>query len=156
MAGHESITAFFARYAEAFERLDVPGVVDHFWLPCSFVGNAGVVTQHDRDGLEALIAGLMGKYRSIEFGKVTSTSLRAEILSARLHEVRIHWEIGRRDGSPLYDFDTIYVLANYGKGHRITTVLVVNEAERYQALLEEIAGDQTYVGVRPGSRGSAL
>ena len=145
----ESIQAFVDRYAAALQRLDVSATAEFYSLPCSFIGNAGVVVQQDRDGLESLIAGLFGRYRAIDFGKADVTALRVEILSAHLHQARAHWQLIAIDGSALYDFETIYVIANFGKGHRIAAVIVVNEAERYKALIQQIAGERTFIGKLP-------
>ncbi len=149
MTQPESIRTFFERYNAALQRLDVSATAEFYSLPCSFIGNAGIVVQQERDGLESLVAGLFGRYRAINFGKAEITALRAEILSAHLHQVRVHWQLNAIDGSALYDFETIYVVANFGNGHRITAVIVVNEAERYKALIQQIAGERTFIGKLP-------
>jgi hypothetical protein len=145
----ESMSEFFRHYATAFESLDVAAIAGFYALPCAFIGNAGVVTQIERGGLERLIGGLVAKYRAVELARAEVKGLHTQVINGRLLQVRVHWQLARADSTPLYEFDTIYIMANYAKRYRIASVIVVDEAERYQRLLQQFAGERTFIGKLP-------
>ena len=122
-------------YRTAFERLDAPAIAEHFAYPSHITSDGdeiGLVAVAAKEAWIGTIEHLLGMYRSIGFGSARIRDASPTVLSPRLMQALVHWELHDGKGHLLYDFQAVYTLARIDETLRITAI-AHNEMPRYRA-----------------------
>ncbi len=133
-----SVRDFLEAYRAAFRDFDVPAIADLFSYPCQLTSDSGqiVVTPvATREAWVPELERLVDAYRGIGVRSAEIIELAPTELTQRLAQAAVRWVLVGTDGSPLYEFDGVYTLADLGQGMRITAI-AHNETSRLRALLE--------------------
>jgi len=134
------VRAFFTTYCSAFIRQDAPAIARHFASTIQVASDTGDdVTVHVATAGEwrKTIEHLLEMYRAINFGWAEAIALTCEIISPRLVHAHLRWSVQDSSHEPLYEFDTLYILARHSETFRIIAV-AHNEIPQYRRCLAGI------------------
>ena len=119
------VRPFFDTYRETFARYDASALADLFAFPLQVVSDADQVAPlsiASRDDWVAVLEGLLGGYRTIGVHSGEPLTIEATELTARIVSARVHWQLRREDGSPIYDFHAVYTLVGAGGNWRVAAI----------------------------------
>ena len=120
--GRDEVAAFFARYRDAFGRLDGAAVADCWHVPSSIADSHGaggtprVTVYADHAALRANMNALCDAYRHNGFAACEFRLVEHVPHGAQHAIVLVHWVLLRADGSCLQRFDTGNQLARTAHG----------------------------------------
>lgn len=116
---------FFAHYRATFRRFERDPLSELFTFPLQLVSaNADGVTvmSLSRDDWPAVLDGLFGAYRTLGVTDAEPLELDSLEVASGLATARVHWELRRDDGTPVYDFSAIYTVAEVDGSLRIAGI----------------------------------
>lgn len=115
--------AFFAAYADGFNRADADGIVDAYELPALIASDDGVAFFTDRTEFRGAVGRLLAHYQETGFGRAGYVISSSRALSDRMRQVEVTWQAFREDGGVLWESLTLYHLRLGSAGWRIICVL---------------------------------
>jgi hypothetical protein len=138
------IEAFFARYAEAFAARDAQALAQCFLFPCHIVGDDGeitltVVTSVDLY-LAEIIKPLFKGYRRLGVASGRIRDLRVRVLSPRLRQATVLWDVLNGPGATLFSHEASYTLALNTSEWQICAI-AYSEMREIKALLASMPVD---------------
>ena len=136
----ESVNGFLESYRSAFERLDAPGIADHFAYPSHITSDTGeiiLVPVAAKQEWIGEIEQLLAMYRAIGFCSARVFNLASTELSPRLVQATVHWALHDGVGGILYRFQATYTLAKIEGALRIAAISH-NEIPQYRECLKRL------------------
>ena len=118
-------TEFLASYLSAFERLDPAEIAGRFAFPFHMTSDGDppdLTAVPDAAAWEAQIAQLVGFYRDVGVVSARILEASATVLSPRVEQVAVHWELHDGSGGRLYDFHAVYTLTEVDGSFRIAAL----------------------------------
>ena len=113
------------QYRDAFVRGDVDALVDCFAFPlqvASVVGDEVTVSVAVAEEWPGVLEGLLGAYRRLEVTDAVTRTLTVDEPVRGVAFVRVHWELQRAGGEPIYDFTALYTMARTDGRLRIVAI----------------------------------
>ena len=141
---------FLDSYRAAFERGDIDEIVDLYTFPCHVTGEpspsnglsgspSALQVAESRDGWKPVIRHMLESYRRVGVKTMAIESVWTDEISPRLAVVRVGWHFKGGDGSTLYEFTSVYTLAEVDGRLRVTAV-AHDEYPKLHACLERTEG----------------
>jgi hypothetical protein len=140
---HEPIEDFFERYRRGYVRRDAAALAEMFAYPSHVACDAGsvaLVANLSKDIWRGQIAKLFENYDSIGATDIRILRLDSRLLSPRLWLAELHWELNDSQGKVLYDFHTLYVLAERDGDLRIASAIAPDELLRHGEYMARLDG----------------
>ena len=137
---------FLSDYRETFERFDVAAVAAFFAFPLQVTGDAAEVTVVSVPTLEAWlpqIERIVGAYRLLGVAWASPGDIRIRLVTERIAQVTVDWELDDAQHDCVYDFNASYTLADFGAGLRITAIAHNERPKLTAALARKQAADRT-------------
>jgi hypothetical protein len=130
----EETTEFFARYRDAFNRLDGDAVADLWHVPGTIAvsspgaTHAALTLWPDDASLRANMRALCDVYRG--YGSAQWDFELRDFVGMGAHQsfAKVHWRLARDDGSTVQAFDTGYHLLRTADGPRVACCAAFDEA----------------------------
>jgi hypothetical protein len=126
------VRRFFDRYTAAFSALDVAGILDHFGFPCQISTETASWAFADRAAIEADMAGFVQFYSKQDFARAELARLDYQPLSAAFGLAHVDWRLVAKNGQPLVDVQSTYILRMGGTRPAIIGILGHNEDSQWQ------------------------
>jgi hypothetical protein len=115
--------ALIEAYGSAFTRLDLDAIADLFAYALHITGDDERITPAaiaSREEWPGQLRRLLRAYRTMGFAAANMVDLSVIVLSPRLFQAAVQWDLRDRTGASLDDFTAIYTLAEVGGALRIT------------------------------------
>lgn len=125
MADREAVEAFIDGYRQTFEGFDVQAIAGHFAFPLHVTGEAhdvSLAVVPDAAHWTPAIERIVGAYRTLGVSQAKVRSLDVALVTARIAQANVHWDLRRADGQSVYDFHSSYTVAATPDGLRITAI----------------------------------
>jgi hypothetical protein len=132
----DRIGQFFDHYQAAYARRDAAAIAELFAYPSHVTSDAGevvLVANPSPEGWRPRLERLLAMYDAIGVAEARVLELEARQLSPRIWLAEVRWALHDAAGSLLYDFHTVYVLAEIAGALRIGSAVSPDELPRYQA-----------------------
>jgi hypothetical protein len=129
-----NVSSFFESYRSAFERLDAPGIAEHFAFPLYITSDAEEIRPISVTSKQDWIANverLVEMYRRIGFASARVLDLTTIELSPRLVQAILQWGLYDGEQRTLYEFQAGYTIAEINGDLRITAI-AHDEVTRYR------------------------
>ena len=113
------------RYRDAFVRRDLDALLACFGFPlqvASVVGDGVLVSVAVAEEWPGVLEGLLGAYRRLEVADAVTRTLMVDEPVRGVALVRVHWELQREGGTPIYDFTALYTSARIDGRLRIVAI----------------------------------
>jgi hypothetical protein len=123
---------FFDRYAVAFSKLDVPGILGHFDFPCQIATENAGYAFTDRAAIEADMTGFVDFYAQHGFERAELAKLDYQPLSDTFGLAHVNWRLVTTGGETLVDVDSTYILRMGAQEPAIIGILGHNEDSQWQ------------------------
>ncbi|HYD52028.1 MAG TPA: hypothetical protein VEA99_05350 [Gemmatimonadaceae bacterium] len=131
---------FLDSYRAAFERRDIDGIVDLFTFPCHVTGDgepASLEIASSREDFRPIIQRILDAYERIGLKSPTIESVWTDTISPRLAVVRVGWHLRNADEATLYEFTSVYTLAEVEGRLRVSAV-AHDELPKLRAALRRV------------------
>jgi len=126
------VRSFFDRYAVAFSKLDVPGILGHFHFPCQIATENAGYAFTDRAAIEADMTGFVDFYAQRGFERAELAKLDYQPLSDTFGLAHVNWRLVKTGGETLVDVDSTYILRMGPQEPAIIGILGHNEDSQWQ------------------------
>jgi hypothetical protein len=138
------IEAFFARYAEAFAARDAQALAQCFLFPCHIVGDDGEITLTVMTSVDLYLAEIIKPlfkgYRRLGVASGRIRDLRVRVLSPRLRQATVLWDVLNGPGATLFSHEASYTLALNTSEWQICAI-AYSEMREIKALLASMPVD---------------
>jgi hypothetical protein len=134
---------FLDSYRSAYERGDIDAIVDLFAFPCHVTGDgdpASLEVARSREEWKPIIERIVDAYQKIGVKTATIESVWTDNISPHLAVVRVGWHLKNAEGSTLYEFTSVYTLAEVDDRLRVSAV-VHDELPKLRAALRRSSRD---------------
>ena len=131
---------FLDAYRSAFEHRDIDAIVDLFAFPCHVTGDgdpASLEIATNREEWKPVIQRIFDAYERIGVDTATIENVSTDNVSPRLAVVRVAWHLKNADGATLYEFTSVYTLAEV-EGRRRVSAVAHDELPKLRACLKRV------------------
>jgi hypothetical protein len=125
MSDRSPVQDFLDAYRAAFEAFDLAAIADLFSYPCQITGEAGeisVMAFPTREAFVPQLERLVSAYRAIGVRSAEALESGVIELGPRLAQATVQRALLDREGVPIYEFNALYTLADFGRGMRISAI----------------------------------
>jgi hypothetical protein len=113
------MTAYFERYAEAFDRFDAEAIAGFVQVPCLMVNDDHVTLLPTEHAVVSNMRMLCDYHEREGYGGAHVLDVRVRESSPRVRHVDVDWRIDHREGSPLWWFTNTYQMTKHSGDWRI-------------------------------------